>query len=67
MHIQKEPRGIVPSKKKTNYPIGEGLRDYLIKYDREEKLPVQYSDLLRFNLKTPLRDKDGRYALCYTV
>jgi hypothetical protein len=67
MHVQKEPRGIVPSKKKTLYPIGDGLRDYLIKYDREEKLPVQYTDLLRFNLKTPLRDKDGRDTLWYTV
>jgi len=67
MHVQKEPRDIVPSKKKTNYPIGEGLRNYLIKYDREEKLPVQYSDLLRFNLKTPLRDKEGRDTLWYTV
>ena len=67
MHVQKEPRGIVPSKKKTLYPIGDGLRDYLIKYDREEKLPVQYTDLLRFNLKTPLRDKEGRDTLWYTV
>jgi hypothetical protein len=67
MHVQKEPRGIVPSKKKTLYPIRAGLRDYLIKYDREVKLPVQYTDLLRFNLKTPLRDKEGRDTLWYTV
>mgnify|MGYP007076211776 FL=1 len=67
MHVQKEPRGIVPSKKKTLYPIRDGLRDYLIKYDREVKLPVQYTDLMRFNLKTPLRDKEGRDTLWYTV
>lgn len=39
----------------------------MLKYDREVNLPVQYSDLLRFNLKTPLLDKDGNDTLWYTV
>ncbi len=64
---QKEPRNVVPSKKKQHYTIRPELRDYLLKFDREVKLPVQYSDLMRFNLKTPLRDKEGRDTLWYTV
>lgn len=62
-----EPRNDVPSKKKIFYNIKPGLREYLLKYDREVKLPVQYSDLLRFNLKTPLRDKEGKDTLWHTV
>ena len=62
-----EPRNDVPSKRKIFYTIRAELREYLIKYDREVKLPVQYSDLLRFNLKTPLRDKDGNDTLWHTV
>ncbi|WP_026897794.1 hypothetical protein [Daejeonella oryzae] len=57
----------VPSKKKIFYDICPDLREYLLKYDRETKLPVQYSDLLRFNLKTPLLDKDGNNTLWLTV
>lgn len=57
----------VPSKKKLFYNIQPRLRDYLLKYDRETKLPVQYSDLLRFNLMTSLLDKDGRDTLWHTV
>lgn len=69
MHSQqKEPRtDIVPSKKKILYTIKNDLRDYLLKWDREVKLPVQYSDLLRFNLSTPLRDKEGKDTLWHTV
>ena len=68
MHSQqKEPRDVVPSKKKQHYTIRPELREYLLKFDREVKLPVQYSDLMRFNLKTPLRDKEGRDTLWYTV
>ncbi|RKR81569.1 hypothetical protein BDD43_1718 [Mucilaginibacter gracilis] len=57
----------VPSRKKYYYPIADTLRDYLVKYDREIKLPVQYSDLLRFNLHTPLLNKDGTDTLWQTV
>lgn len=62
-----EPREDVPSRKKYFYPIAEPLREYLVKYDREVKLPVQYSDLLRFNLHTPLLNKDGKDTLWQTV
>ncbi len=60
-------RGDVPSRKKITYPVVAELREYLLKYDREVRLPVQYSDLLRFNLKTPLLDKDGNNTLWLTV
>lgn len=57
----------VPSKKKIHYPINKELRKYLIQYDREMKLPVMYSDMLRFNLATPLLDKDNVDTLWQTV
>ena len=62
-----EVRDDVPSRKKYFYPISAPLRDYLVSYDREVKLPVQYSDLLRFNLATPLLNKDGSDTLWQTV
>jgi hypothetical protein len=57
----------VPSKKKIHYPVNPALRKYLIKYDREIKLPVLYADMLRFNLATPLLDKDNVDTLWHTV
>jgi len=57
----------VPSRKKIHYPINSELRKYLIRYDREIKLPVLYSDMLRFNLATPLLDKDNVDTLWQTV
>ncbi len=60
-------RNDVPSKKKIFYPIKNPLKQYLLKYEREMKLPVQYSDMLRFNLSTPLLDKNGVDTLWQTV
>lgn len=60
-------RNDVPSKKKIFYPIKQPLRNYLIKYNRELELPVQYSDMLRFNLATPLLDKNDKDTLWQTV
>jgi hypothetical protein len=65
--MAEQAREDVPSRKKYFYPIVDTLRDYLEKYDREVKLPVQYSDLLRFNLHTPLLNKDGTDTLWQTV
>ncbi|MBD3749945.1 MAG: hypothetical protein IE931_10645 [Sphingobacteriales bacterium] len=62
-----ETRNDVPSKKKIFYPVHASLRAYLVKYEREMKLPVQYSDMLRFNLATPLLDKNGKDTLWQTV
>ncbi|WP_069657909.1 hypothetical protein [Arcticibacter eurypsychrophilus] len=62
-----ETRADVPSKKKFCYQITEPLREYLVKYNREVKLPVQYADLLRFQFSTPLLDKAGNDTLWQTV
>ncbi|WP_407426112.1 hypothetical protein [Arcticibacter sp.] len=64
---QFETRADVPSKKKFFYPIHDPLREYLLKYNREVKLHVQYSDLLRFQFSTPLLDKAGNDTLWQTV
>jgi len=60
-------RNDVPSKKKIFYTIKAPLKQYLLKYEREMKLPVQYSDMLRFNLATPLLDKNDKDTLWKTV
>lgn len=60
-------RNDVPSKKKIFYPVNPSLKHYLLKYDREVKLPVLYADMLRFNLTTPLLDKNGIDTLWQTV
>jgi hypothetical protein len=60
-------RNDAPSKKKIFYPIIAPLKEYLIKYDREIELPVQYSDMLRFNMSTPLLDKNDIDTLWETV
>ena len=64
---EKFERNDAPSKKKIFYPIIPPLKEYLIKYDREIELPVQYSDMLRFNMSTPLLDKNDIDTLWETV
>ncbi|MBV9987344.1 MAG: hypothetical protein JO301_06675 [Chitinophagaceae bacterium] len=49
-----------PSRKKPIFPVNEELREYLLKYGREVKLPVSYADLQRYTYTVPLRDKRGR-------
>ena len=60
-------RNDAPSKKKIFYPIKNPLKNYLIKYDREVALPVQYSDMLRFTFSSPLYDKNNKDTLWQTV
>lgn len=62
-----ETRADVPSRKKFTYSIDDDLREYLLKYNREVKLPVQYTDLLRFTTSVPLLDKTGVDTLWQTV
>lgn len=52
-----------PSRKKPMFPVGEALRRYLKKNGREVKLPVAYTDLLRYTYSVPLKDKQGKYTL----
>ncbi|MES2330341.1 MAG: hypothetical protein V4539_12110 [Bacteroidota bacterium] len=49
-----------PSRKKPIFPVNEQLRQYLIKYGREVKLPVSYQDLQRFTYTIPLKNKFGK-------
>ncbi len=60
-------RNDAPSKKKIFYPVQKALRNYLIKFDREIELPIQYSDMLRFTFSTPLLDKNDKDTLWQTV
>ena len=55
------------SRKKLVYPIRQPLRDYLSQYNREHKLPIQYSDLLRYDNSASLFDKRNRDTLWETV
>ncbi|MFZ4260974.1 hypothetical protein ACFRAE_02970 [Sphingobacterium sp. HJSM2_6] len=51
------------SRKKPIYPIGPGLFKYLKAYQREDKLPVAYHDLLNFHETIPSIDKFGNDTL----
>jgi hypothetical protein len=55
------------SKKKIVYPIHQELRNYLISYNREVKLPIAYDDLRRYNNSIPLYDKYDHDTLWETV
>jgi hypothetical protein len=55
------------SKKKIVYPIGEALREYLIKYSREVDIPIHYKELLRFSNSIALYDYKGNDTLWETV
>lgn len=52
-----------PSRKKPMFPVSDALRRYLKKNGREVKLPVSYSDLLRYTYSVPLLDKYGKDTL----
>lgn len=47
------------SKKKPSYPISQGLRKYLRKYEREDSISVSYDDMLRWNESAPVYDAHG--------
>jgi len=53
--------------KKPPYPIGNKLREYLRKFDRECQLPISYEDLLRYDNEIPLYDGKGNDTLWLTV
>ncbi|WP_077923172.1 hypothetical protein [Spirosoma sp. 209] len=55
------------SKKKRAYPISGPLRVYLEQYNREHRLPIQYTDLLRYDNSASLFDKRDRDTLWETV
>jgi len=55
------------SKKKPIFKINDHLRDYLIKYDRERELPVNYEDLVNYAGGFPLLDKNDNDTLWESV
>ena len=57
----------VPSKKKVPFPVNEEFRQYLNKYNRGAKLPIQYEDLLRFHTSIALYDQQGEDTHWETV
>lgn len=69
MEFAKNPSGTnvygndKPSKKKPMYPVGKLLRSYLKHNGREVKLPVSYTDLLRYTFSVPVHDKNGKDTL----
>jgi hypothetical protein len=55
------------TKKKIPYRINGSLRKYLTKYGREMILPIQYTDLKRYDNTIALYDKKGNDTLWETV
>ncbi len=55
------------SKKKNLYRINNQLRKYLVKYNRESRLGISYSDLLRYENSIVLFDSYGKDTLWETV
>ena len=57
----------VISKKKIPYPVSPALRKYLLKYDRETNLRIEYDDLQRYDNSIPQYDSKGNDTLWETV
>lgn len=53
--------------KKQPYKISKSLRKYLIDYGREQKMPLSYQDLGRYDNSIPLYDKKNKDTLWVTV
>lgn len=59
--------GNKPTKKKVSFPINEELKEYLKKHNRLTKLPIQYEDLMHYQMSIPLLDIKGEDTLWETV
>ncbi len=55
------------SRKKPTYPVGDKLKEYLVKYNRDTKIPVFYDDLLRFSGGVNVYDKHDNDTLWISV
>jgi hypothetical protein len=53
--------------KKIPFKISGSLRKYLMDYGREQKMPLAYQDLSRFNNSIPLYNKKNRDTLWVSV
>jgi hypothetical protein len=68
----RDPRGrgiiaAVIARRKTLFPPGSALWQYLYHYDRHREIPEIYSELLRFSGAVPYEDPSGRETLWLTV
>lgn len=55
------------SKKKPTFPVSDKLKEYLVKYNRDTKIPVFYEDLKRFSGGINVYDKDDNDTLWIRV
>lgn len=55
------------SKKKPTYAVSKKLHNYLVRYDRDVKIPIFYDDLLRFQGGLVVYDKEGNDTLWIRV
>lgn len=55
------------SKKKPSFPVTSKLHEYLMRYDRDIKIPIFYDDLLRFQGSVVVYDKDDNDTLWIRV
>lgn len=53
--------------KKPIYPVNEELDDYLLRHSRRTVLPVEYSDLMRYQHLIPILDAEGNTTLWNSV
>ncbi|HWB61718.1 MAG TPA: hypothetical protein VG733_19705 [Chthoniobacteraceae bacterium] len=58
---------MITTLRKPIYPISPALREYLVRYGREMKLPITYADLRHYRESTPLLDKNGKDTLWQSV
>ncbi|MFK7950049.1 MAG: hypothetical protein AB8G11_20835 [Saprospiraceae bacterium] len=56
-----------PTKKKVSFPINYELNNYLRKHNRLKELPIQYSDLMHYQMSMPLLDNTGKDTLWETI
>lgn len=57
----------IPSKKKLPFPINQNLQQYLLNYNRSTRLPLQYEDLLHYDVSMTLYNQEGKDTLWETV
>jgi hypothetical protein len=53
--------------KKVPFKISKSLRKYLMDYEREQKMPLSYYDLTRYQSSIPLYDKEGKDTFWVSV
>lgn len=53
--------------KKPLYPVRPELEEYLGKHGRNFKIPIEYSDLLRYSEQIPKLDENGEHTLWNAV